>query len=72
MPTRIPVLAVDDELIDSIKKIADAIDATNLTDKAVVVLLQEAIGAKYITRDQIRYVLNHIPRLQKLYIKGGK
>jgi hypothetical protein len=68
----IPVLELTDELIADINKIAKAVESTGFTESAMVILLQDTIGNRRITRDQVREVLRTIPRLQKLYIKEKK
>lgn len=69
---KIEVHSVTDDIAENIKQIAEAglaIKQSKLNEKALVVLLQEAIGSKYITRDQIRYVLDELPRLKNNYLK---
>lgn len=71
-PKQIEVQSVTDEIAQNIKTVADAMKALNasgLQQKTIVILLQEAIGSKYITRDQIRYVLDELPKLDKTYLK---
>jgi hypothetical protein len=57
------------ELIaDAIEQIADAAESlrhTGLSDRALVVLLQDAIGPARITRTAIRDVLDALPRLRE-------
>lgn len=42
---------------------------SQLSEKALVVLLQEGIGQAKITKVQIRLVLESLPRLKAWYIK---
>jgi hypothetical protein len=44
--------------------------ATPLTERALVVLLQDGIGAAHISKVQIKLVLEALPRLKAWYIKG--
>jgi hypothetical protein len=43
--------------------------ATPLTDRALIVLLQDASGASNISKSQIKLVLAALPRLKAWYIK---
>lgn len=72
--TKIAVKSVTDEIAKSIQQMAlvgQALKASKLNRKAQVVLLQEAIGAKYITRAQIEYVLDELPHLEATYLNKG-
>lgn len=74
MPTHIPVESMTDEIAESIKKVSDAAESmerSGLSRRAIVVLLQESIGSRRVTRDQILLVLDHLPRLKKIYLKDG-
>jgi hypothetical protein len=41
-----------------------------LSDRAIIVLLQDGIGATKITKQQIKLVLEALPRLKAWYIKN--
>lgn len=72
MATQIEVKCVTDDIAENIKqlsKVGKALKSSQLNQRAQVILLQEAIGAKYISRDQIRYVLDELPRLENNYLK---
>lgn len=59
-------------LAQSIVQVADGFQKvlnSKLTSRAIVVLLQDAIGASKITKEQIRLVLENLPRLKAWYIK---
>lgn len=43
--------------------------ASGLTERALVVLLYDGIGGHKITKDQIRLVLDALPRLKGWYLK---
>lgn len=43
---------------------------SSLTQRAIVVLLQDGIGTGKITKEQIRLVLDNLPRLKAWYIKN--
>lgn len=40
-----------------------------LSQRALVVLLQDGIGASYVSKSQIKLVLEALPRLKAWYIK---
>lgn len=52
------------EAILRVAEAGEALLASGITQDALVILIQEEIGNKYITRSQVRYVLNSIPRLK--------
>jgi len=59
-------------LADSIVKISNGFNkvvASGLNNRALVILLQDAIGASNITRTQILLVLQQLPELKDLYVK---
>jgi hypothetical protein len=61
-----------DILAKSIIDVAEAfrrIDSCRLTRKAIVLLIQDAIGSTRITRQAIIDVLDYGPRLDKIYTK---
>lgn len=41
-----------------------------LTQRAIIVLLQDGIGQAKISKQQIRLVLDNLPRLKAWYVKG--
>ena len=43
--------------------------SAGLTERAIIVLLQDQIGAANISRVQIRLVLENLPRLKAWYVK---
>ena len=60
-------------LAQSIIQVADGfekIKKSKLSQRAIVVLLQDGIGAAKITKQQIALVLDNLPRLKAWYIKG--
>jgi hypothetical protein len=59
------------DMAEAILRVAEAGEAllnSGVTQNALVILLQDEIGVKHITRDQVRYVLVAIPRL-KTYLQ---
>lgn len=62
------------ELIaDAVIKVAEGFDKINksrLTERAIVLLLHDAIGVTYITKKQIGYVLKYAPKLKDYYTKA--
>ena len=59
-------------LADSIIKISEGFEKllkSGLNERAYTVLLQDAIGATYISKSQIRLVIENLPRLRAWYIK---
>ena len=62
-------------LAQSIIQVADGFNKvlnTPLSRRAVVVLLQDGIGATKITKGQIELVLDALPRLKGWYIKKNQ
>ena len=60
-------------LAKSIIQVSDAfekIQKSNLTERAIIVLLQDGIGPSYINKQQIKLVLDNLPRLKSWYIKN--
>ncbi len=58
----------------SVVQVAEAFEKLNkqkggLTKRALVVLLQDGIGSTYITKGQIKLVLEVLPRLKGWYVK---
>jgi len=59
-------------LASSVVKVAEAfekIQKSPLRQRAIVVLLQNGIGAGRITKSQIQLVLDNLPRLKAWYVK---
>ena len=59
-------------LAQSIIQVADGFEKVNnssLSQRALIVLLHDAIGTSKITRSQIKLVLEALPRLKGWYIK---
>jgi len=59
-------------LAKSIVEVAEGfskLQKSALTQRAIVVLLQDGIGQGKITKEQIRLVLDNLPRLKAWYIK---
>lgn len=59
------------DIAEAIVRVADAGESllkSGLSQQAIILLLQDYIGPKYITRSQVGYVLDAIPRLRK-YLK---
>lgn len=50
----------------------ERINNSKLTRKAIVLLLQNSIGAGRITQQQIHDVLDYVPKLKNLYTKSEK
>ena len=74
MPTHIPVQYVTDEIAEAVKTVSEAaqkMENSGLNRRAILVLLQESIGSRRVTRDQISLVLDHLPRLKAIYLKNG-
>lgn len=74
MPTHIPVQYVTDEIAEAVKNVSEAaekMESSGLSRRAILVLLQESIGSRRVTRDQISLVLDHLPRLKAIYLKNG-
>lgn len=45
---------------------------TKLSKRAIVLLLQDAIGPSRINRNQIEWVLDNLPLLKDIYLKKDK
>ncbi len=59
-------------LAQSIVQVAEGFEAVGkspLTQRALIVLLHDGIGASKITKGQIKLVLDNLPRLKGWYIK---
>ena len=59
-------------LAKSIVQVADASEKllnAGLNQRGLIVLLQDIIGASYITKAQIGLVLNSLPKLKAWYVK---
>lgn len=59
-------------LAQSIIQVAEGFEAMKksaLSERALIVLLQDGIGAGNITKSQIKLVLEALPRLKAWYIK---
>jgi len=59
-------------LAKSIIQVSDGfekISRSGLTDRALIVLLQDIIGSTKINKQQIGLVLDNLPRLKAWYIK---
>ncbi len=62
-------------IADAILKVSEAMDKLNnsrLSRRAIVLLIHDAIGAVYISKKQIGYVLDYAPKLKDYYIKTKK
>lgn len=62
------------EMPEAILRVADAGEkllASGLTQRAIVLLIQDHIGSIHITKKQVTDVLRAIPQLKK-YISGRK
>lgn len=60
-------------LAKSIVQVAEGfkkIQGMPLTQDAIIVLLQNRVGAHNISKSQIRLVLDNLPRLKSWYIKS--
>lgn len=55
------------QVSDAAKKILDG----GLTERALVVLMQDMIGPSNISKGQIKLVLENLPRLRSWYVKGA-
>lgn len=53
------------QVSEGFKKVIDS----PLSQRALIVLLQDAIGAQNISRSQIKLVIEALPRLKAWYIK---
>jgi len=59
-------------LASSIVQVASGFEkflSSKLTERALIVLLQDGIGAANITKSQIKLVLEAMPRLKAWYLK---
>jgi hypothetical protein len=59
-------------LASSIVQVAEgfkAVLASPLSQRALIVLLQDAIGGQHVSKAQIKLVLEALPRLKGWYIK---
>lgn len=59
-------------LASSVLKVAEGfklLQRSRLTDRAAVILIQDEIGQRHISRDQIEKVLSVVPRLAEIYLK---
>jgi len=65
-PETIELLA---QSIISVSEGFEKLQKSQLTQRAIVVLLQDGIGQGKITKEQIRLVLDNLPRLKAWYIK---
>jgi hypothetical protein len=65
-PESIELLA---QSIISVSEGFEKLQKSQLTQRAIVVLLQDGIGQGKITKEQIRLVLDNLPRLKAWYIK---
>lgn len=62
-------------LAKSIVQVAEGfkrVQASQLGERALIVLLQDGIGASNITKGQIQLVLEALPRLKAWYVKPYK
>lgn len=62
-------------IADAILKVADAFEKINkssLSERAVILLLYDAIGSSNISKKQISYVLKYAPLLKNYYLKTVK
>ena len=62
-------------IADAIIRVAEGFEkmkASPLTERAIILLLHDAIGSAHITKKQIGYVLNYAPLLKEHYIKKAK
>lgn len=53
------------EAILRLSEIGEQLKRSPLTQKAQILLIQESIGSKRITRNQVEYVLDALPDLKK-------
>ena len=58
------------QVSDGFKAVLNA--SPRLNERALVVLLQDLIGAGNITKTQIKLVLDNLPRLKAWYVKDDK
>ncbi len=59
-------------IADAIMRVADAFDRINkssLSERAIILLLHDAIGASNISKKQIGYVLKYAPLLKNYYLR---
>jgi hypothetical protein len=56
-------------MINSIEKNLSYIKDSGLSEKALVILLKEYIGATKITKKQVEYVIQSLPKLKATYLK---
>jgi hypothetical protein len=59
-------------LAKSIVQVSEGFEAlknSSLNQRAIIVLLQEGIGATKITKGQIKLVLDNLPKLKAWYVK---
>lgn len=62
-------------IADAIIKVAEGFDKINksaLSERAVILLLHDAIGATHISKKQIGYVLKYGAQLKNYYVKAAK
>lgn len=56
-------------MVDSIEKNLAYIKETGLSDRAIVTLLREYIGASRINKKQIEAVIDALPRIKEIFLK---
>jgi len=62
-------------IAEEIIKLSNGVEkllSSGLNNRAILILLHDAIGSTAINKKQIQSVLNALPQLKKLYIKEDK
>ena len=62
-------------IADAILKVSEGFEKLNnsqLSRRAIILLLHDAIGVTYISKKQIGYVLDYAPKMKDYYIKQSK
>lgn len=68
-PNAPPTLEVMAEAIVKISEAAKKLMNSGLSEKALIILLHHGIGASYISKRQIEYVLDALPDLKNWCVK---
>lgn len=64
-----------DEVVKSIEDIDAAmtvLSSSKLNERAIIILIQHAVGPSNITQKQVRLVLNELKNFKKIFLKKGK
>ena len=68
-PENVVTIKIFEQAIVDISKAMKAMRSGRLGDRAIVLLIQDAVGVNAITKVEIRSVLDAIRDLEKLYLK---